>query len=267
MIETASNNPHIIPIWVTDPVMHPAARRLADSFGLPLLFKLPVNAEYYLALTTQRLELRGGKSLSEGAVFAEFITGKMGYRRSQGFGRRQPIAKAVGIKKDYLPTILDATPGLGRDGFVLACLGCHVRWIERSPVVAALLADGLERAGLDASSQQIIADNTSLENADARDSMEAGPLNDREPEDVVYLDPMYPHRTKTALVKKEMRRLRSVVGEDSDADALLDSALRYATRRVVVKRPQSAEPLAGKQPDFAITAKKTRFDVYLTVEK
>lgn len=60
--------------------------------------------------------------------------------------------------------------------------------------------------------------------------------------DVVYLDPMYPHRQKSALVKKEMRVFQSLVGNDDDADSLLIPAMTIAKRRVVVKRPNYASP-------------------------
>jgi hypothetical protein len=35
-------------------------------------------------------------------------------------------------------------------------------------------------------------------------------------EQVVYLDPMFPHKQKSALVKKEMRVFQSLVGPDLD---------------------------------------------------
>ncbi|XPE60710.1 class I SAM-dependent methyltransferase [Shigella flexneri] len=38
-------------------------------------------------------------------------------------GRGEAVAKAVGIKGDYLPDVVDATAGLGRDAFVLASVG------------------------------------------------------------------------------------------------------------------------------------------------
>ncbi|HAS61637.1 MAG TPA: 16S rRNA methyltransferase, partial [Vibrio sp.] len=84
--------------------------------------------------------------------------------------------------------------------------------------------------------------------------------------DVVYLDPMYPHpenKKKSALVKKEMRVFQSLVGADTDADALLEPALMLATKRVVVKRPDYAEWLNQHQPSMAIETKKNRFDVYV----
>ena len=81
--------------------------------------------------------------------------------------------------------------------------------------------------------------------------------------DVVYLDPMYPHREKSALVKKDMRAFQTLVGSDTDADALLTPALALASKRVVVKRPDFAQPLAGVKPTMAIQTKKNRFDVYV----
>jgi 16S rRNA (guanine1516-N2)-methyltransferase len=82
--------------------------------------------------------------------------------------------------------------------------------------------------------------------------------------DVVYLDPMYPHRSKSALVKKEMRYARAIVGDDEEAPALLATALKTAKERVVVKRPRSAKPLAGPKPTVAIESKNTRYDIYVT---
>jgi 16S rRNA (guanine1516-N2)-methyltransferase len=80
---------------------------------------------------------------------------------------------------------------------------------------------------------------------------------------VVFLDPMFPPREKSALVKKEMRAFHDVVGADDDADALLAPALALAKHRVVVKRPGYAEFLAGKKPTMSIEGKNNRFDVYV----
>ncbi|MBF0196003.1 MAG: class I SAM-dependent methyltransferase [Magnetococcales bacterium] len=248
------------PIWAETQYLTPIAKNIAKNMGLKFIGKLDKHKDMYLALTNMRLELHTAKSSKEGPIFAEFIEGKMGYRRAQGLGRRQLIGRAVGLKKGVAPTILDATPGLGRDGFVLACLGCSVRLVERSVIVAALLQDGLKRAMFDPATRDIINNNISLEIADAKDIMALA----KKPEDVVYLDPMYPHRTKSALVKKEMRWLRCVVGGDEDAESLLDCALKYAIKRVVVKRPHPSKPLADRKPNFTINGKKTRFDVYLT---
>ncbi|MBF0453519.1 MAG: class I SAM-dependent methyltransferase [Magnetococcales bacterium] len=253
-----------VSIIAQTPYLATAARQLAKRLAVPYLSKPNPNSGLYLFLTEQRLELHQGGQTMEGPVFADFISGKMGYRRARGLGSRQPLGRAVGLKKGHVPSILDATPGLGRDGFILACLGCSVRWVERSPLIAALLEDGLKRARDDDQTRTIIDQNISLEVGDGIHFMNSGLEIGRHPEEVVYLDPMYPHRTKSALVKKEMRRLRALVGDDTDGDDLLKTALNYAGNRVVVKRPHPSSPLGGLAPDFAITTKKSRFDIYLT---
>ena len=84
------------------------------------------------------------------------------------------------------------------------------------------------------------------------------------PPDVVYLDPMYPHRTKSALPKKEMRLFRLLVGPDDDAARLVAAARAVALRRVVVKRPAGAPFLGDVRPDGRLESKNTRYDLYLT---
>ena len=244
-----------------DPALRPEAQRLAAALGLALLEPGQPPPRLLLALTARRLELRDTTG-DDGPVHADFLTGKAGFRRRHG-GMRQPIARAVGLHRGPPPRVLDATPGLGRDAFVLACLGCRVHLVERSPVVAALLADAMQRAAADPEVAAILAAGMRLTTADACRFM-ADSTTEAERAEVVCLDPMYPHRDKSALVKKEMRRLRALVGDDDDAPALLAAALAHATRRVVVKRPRLAPPLAGKKPHWTIPGRTTRFDVYLT---
>ncbi|ARA78346.1 16S rRNA (guanine(1516)-N(2))-methyltransferase [Pectobacterium brasiliense] len=212
-----------------------------------------------LVLTAERLELRKQDEPKLGAIFVDFVGGAMAHRRRFGGGRGEAVAKAVGIKKDYLPDIVDATAGLGRDAFVLAALGCHVRMVERNPVVAALLDDGLQRGYRDAEIGPWLRERLTLLHAS---SMTA--LRDiTPPPDVVYLDPMFPHKQKSALVKKEMRVFQSLVGADDDADALLEPARALAKKRVVVKRPDYAPPLAGIPAQSMLETKSHRFDFYL----
>lgn len=214
-----------------------------------LLFALQVNL--------QRLELSKLDEPKLGAICVDFVDGATAHRRKFGGGRGQDIAKAVGLKHGFTPNVLDATAGLGRDAFVLATLGCNVTMMERMPIVAALLEDGLERAKLSTEINDI-TERMSLINASSIENMTLA-----EPPDVIYLDPMYPHREKSAAVKKEMRVFQSLVGEDLDADNLLAPAIALAKYRVVVKRPSYAPPLAGKAPSTSINMKKNRFDVYV----
>ncbi|EKT56111.1 16S rRNA (guanine(1516)-N(2))-methyltransferase RsmJ [Providencia burhodogranariea] len=211
-----------------------------------------------LVLTSENLQLRKMDEPKLGGIFVDFVSGAMAHRRKFGGGRGEAVAKAVGIKKDYLPDVIDATAGLGRDAFVLAALGCHVRMLERHPVVAALLDDGLQRGYQDVEIGEWLKQRMSLIHASSITAL----ADIESPPDVIYLDPMYPHRQKSALVKKEMRVFQSLVGADDDADALLVPALALAKRRVVVKRPDYAEPLAGQKAPSAVTTKSHRFDIY-----
>ncbi|OOF11891.1 MULTISPECIES: class I SAM-dependent methyltransferase [Salinivibrio] len=222
------------------------------------------DSPFALVMTETRLELRKQDEPKLGAVYVDFVDGAVGHRRKFGGGKGQAIAKAVGLNKGVTPRVLDATAGLGRDGFVLASLGCEVQLIERHPVVAALLDDGLQRAYQDAEiGTWMRARMTLLHASSAQALTEMAQTPGLQRPDVVYLDPMYPHKKKAALVKKEMRVFQSLVGADTDADSLLDPALALARSRVVVKRPDYAEPLAGMAPHSSIATKKNRFDMYI----
>nr|WP_240155583.1 16S rRNA (guanine(1516)-N(2))-methyltransferase RsmJ [Pantoea multigeneris] len=211
-----------------------------------------------LVLTATHLELRKRDEPKLGGIFVDFVSGAMAHRRRFGGGRGEAVAKAVGIKGGYLPDVVDATAGLGRDAFVLAALGCRVRMLERHPVVAALLDDGLQRGYQDAEIGGWLRERLTLLHVASQVA-----LSEITPQpDVVYLDPMYPHKQKSALVKKEMRVFQSLVGADDDADALLEPARRLAKKRIVVKRPDYAEPLAGVVTQDAVTTKSHRFDIY-----
>ncbi|EGR1583053.1 class I SAM-dependent methyltransferase [Vibrio parahaemolyticus] len=224
-------------------------------------------SDFALVLTAERLELRKVDEPKLGAIFVDLIGGAVGHRRKFGGGKGQAIAKAAGLNKGATPTVLDGTAGLGRDAFVLASLGCKVQMVERHPVVAALLDDGLARAKQDPEIGSWVFERMSLIHASSHDALDQL-AQDSEfvKPDVVYLDPMYPHpenKKKSALVKKEMRVFQSLVGADLDADGLLEPALALATKRVVVKRPDYANWLNEQKPSMAIETKKNRFDVYV----
>lgn len=234
---------------------------LATELGLPLATDPAATAcTHWLCLTPERLELRELGPGASGPIHVDFAMGSAAHRRRFGGGRHQPLARAVGLKGATPPTVLDATAGLGRDAFVLACLGCTVCLVERSPIIAALLRDGLQRATQDPQIGSLVTARMRLVVADGGEYLRRL-AEDQRPE-VVFLDPMYPHRQKSALVKKEMRLLRQLVGDDEDASDLLVTALARARRRVVVKRPRLAPTLTGPAPGFQIIAPNTRFDVY-----
>lgn len=223
-------------------------------------WSLEHNSEAVLALvlTPERLELRKLDEPKQGAVYVDFTSGVMDHRRRFGGGRGEAVAKAIGVKGDYLPTVVDATAGLGRDAFVLAAIGCHVTMFERNPVVAALLADGLERAYKDLEIGTWLKERLLLIHSSSLVALS----QQTEKPDVVYLDPMFPHRQKSASVKKEMKVFQLLVGSDDDADDLLLPSRKLAKKRVVVKRPDYAGYLNQQKPSSEIKTKSHRFDLY-----
>lgn len=247
------------PLLVLEERLQGEAESLAARWGIPLVSKS--SAPLQLQLSAEHLQLVEVSDDAPGPVYVDFIGGAVGHRHHFGGGRGQTIAKAVGLKGGINPSVVDATAGLGRDAFVLASLGCHVTLLERSAVVAALLDDGLQRAAHDPEIGTWIGKRMQLVHADAIEWMNA--LAEPDFPDVVYLDPMFPHRQKSALVKKEMRLFQKLLGFDERGAELLQAALRIATKRVVVKRPDHAPTLDQGKPSMAITGKKHRFDVYV----
>ena len=232
------------------------ANTLKQSLQLPLVDINNTDYPSLLVVTENHLELRSTKPDTPGPIYVDFLAGKLAHRRLFGGGRGQLIAKAVGCRPKKQLAVLDVTAGLGQDAFILTTLGCDVTMIERSPIVAALLEDGLMRAQQEDWFQPLAL---KLIKTDAKKYLQT--LTDFP--DVIYCDPMYPHSKKTALVKKEMRILRHIVGDDEDAPALLALALKKAHHRVVVKRPRLAPPVEGPEPDLIFKGKSSRYDVYL----
>ena len=253
---------------------------LAKQLSLPLLVTSTDNTDKQDALPDFILRYEIHKSYDSpvlvlvdtqgkigGSMYVDFVGGKMGHRRRYGGGRGQPLAKAIGLKGGANPVVVDATAGLGRDAFVLASLGAKVIMLERSPVLAALLEDGLNRALNDHELATIISERMKLVYTDAIEWLKN--LSADQYPDVIYLDPMYPHRNKSALVKKEMRYLQEIIGADDDASLLLHAALSCAKLRVVVKRPRNAPCVTGsilnnRKPTSAVESKNTRYDLYIT---
>jgi 16S rRNA (guanine1516-N2)-methyltransferase len=255
----------IIAVAADSAALNPRADDLALELDLPRC-ELPCSEYPHILIyscsdsVATRLEFRATHQDAPGPVYVDFVGGALGFRSRRGNRTKEPLARAIGLKGRTLPTVLDATAGLGRDAFILATLGCRVILVERSPLIAALLRDGLVRALAD-DNTRAAAERMQLHRGDAVAIMERCAEHDRP--DVIYLDPMYPHRSKSALVKKEMRVVRALVGEDMDAPQLLEAALRVARKRVVVKRPRSAPALPGIAPSHSLLGSTTRFDVYV----
>ncbi len=198
----------------------------------------------------------------EESFVVDFVGGAVGHRFRSGEGRGQALPKAAGLTKGRTPKIVDATAGLGRDAFLLASLGAQVTLIERSAQMHTHLEDGIRRALEAGGTYAEAASRMTLLHGDSRHL-----LKTLSPE-VVIVDPMHPPRHNTALVKKEMRVLREIVGSDPDQTELMEAALDSAKKRVVLKWPLRAEPMAGiRRPSHQITGKNTRYDVFMIFGK
>ena len=83
------------------------------------------------------------------------------------------------------------------------------------------------------------------------------------PPDVVYLDPMFPERRKSAAVKKKFQLLHRLERpcEDSEGEELLAAAIAARPRKVVVKRPVKGPYLANVKPSHSVAGKVVRYDV------
>lgn len=238
------------------------AEELSKFLSLPVFegdfTKAAEKFSFLLLISKEGIKLKklGEKKLRP--IMVDFLSGKNIFRKNQGGGKKQLIARAVGIGKKRKLKVLDVNAGLGGDAFFLASLGAEVIMLERSPIIALLLEDGLQRATGFFKKEKI---DLKLLNQDALQYLNTINLSSKP--DVIYLDPMYPVRKKSALGSKEMMILKEMVGEDLDSSAVLSLALKIALSRVVVKRPKLAPAIGNKKPDLVFFGKSTRFDVYL----
>ncbi len=238
------------------------AEQLAAQLDLPMA-QPGIRYQLLLRYSDKGLELiKPDDPNLSGGVRVDFVTGSSAFRRQQQKQQKQEmLIRAVGFKPDNVPDVLDATGGLGRDSFILAAAGCRVRVFEQQPVIAALLADGLLRAIAHAETSEI-AQRIQLINGDSITAMQ-DMQQSRQKVDVVYLDPMFPERRKSALVKKELQMLKILAAGEQADDQLLNVASGTAAKRVVVKRPLKAPCLDDRVPSHSLTGKTIRFDVYI----
>lgn len=166
------------------------------------------------------------------------------------------LVRAARVRGVEHPAAVDATAGLGEDAVLLAAAGCTVTLIERDPVIAALLADALERAKEHPQLAPVIARMTLVEG----DAVEVLPTLDFVP-DVVVLDPMFPAKRTGAATKKKLQILQMLEKPCDDEAALIAAACAVRPRKVVVKRPLKGPALAGAKPASSLAGKVVRYDI------
>lgn len=249
-----------IAITTHEPEQKSAAQALARHYSFPYVdSSQPKKFTFILILTEKGLLLKNIKQKNWGNLQIDFLKGAIGYRLRHVQDQKQLLAKAIGCKNYKKTSILDLTAGLGKDGFIFAQLGLTTTLVERSPIISALLQDGLNRA---LNFKKFSTNNIQLIHTEAKTYLNQ--MDTKNLPDIIYLDPMYPSSKKSALVKKEMRFLRQIVGDDNDAQELLPLALKYARNRVIVKRARLAPFLSKLKPQHSIFGSKMRFDIYLT---
>jgi len=230
----------------------PGTQERLEQLGLTLVSD-PGASGWQLGLWKGALALmpgEGSKLKGSHPLSVDFLQGPLRFRAQRA--RHEAVVRAVRGRK-AIEGVIDATAGLGQDSYLLASAGLQVTLIEANPWVHALLSDGLYRArgAQDAAAQRMV-----LHAGDA-----ATVLGDLTAE-VVYLDPMFPGRVKSAKVGKGMQAFHEVVGPASGEEALLAAARAAATVRVVVKRPKGAPHVAHAKPASHLPQKTCRFDVY-----
>ena len=152
-----------------------------------------------------------------------------------------------------------------RDELLLAAAGFTVDLYEQDCVIAALLKDALDRAADDpalaaaVSRMRLHAGEDSI--AGLRHTAELIGQGELTAPDVVYLDPMFPERTKSAAVKKKFQLLHHLEQPCADEETLVEAALAVHPRKVVIKRPVKGPLLAGVKPSYQLAGKAVRYDV------
>ncbi|MFK7914053.1 MAG: class I SAM-dependent methyltransferase [Pseudomonadales bacterium] len=175
--------------------------------------------------------------------------------------RQSELAKACGLATGGRPTVLDGTGGWGLDALCLARLGASVTIVERLPPMWALIRDLLECSG---------ATDVALHCADLWEWLP----RQSQRFDVIYLDPMFAPRKKSAAPNKRLQYLADLVraleplataagntDPVQETQRWLQQCRQVASKRIVIKRRRHDPPLAVA-PTWQIKGRSVRYDVF-----
>ena len=208
---------------------------------------------------TLKLDEDGLSLISDGQVLKGDFT-RMLPRLKAGKLSGELLVRAAKIKgKEGLLTAVDATAGLGEDSLLLAAAGFQVILCERNPVVYELLRDAVRRAEEIPELAEIVG-RMELRHEDSLETMRQLEF----PPDVILLDPMFPERQKSALVKKKLQMIQKLELPCMDERELLITAMRAKPKKLIVKRPPKGPDLAEIKPDHSIAGKSVRFDCFVS---
>lgn len=215
------------------------AALLAARFSLPLVKRgnletmadpagdVGADCFYIVRRTLEQLRHKDGRS-------AHVQPGMMPTKLQQG--EAHPFIRAVrGQTREAVDTIFDATLGLANDAVHLAAVtGARVRGVEASPVLFALLEEGLPRI---ANGNDSWADAAARVNAEWGDSEAILAATADDSFDVVVIDPMMSRPRRNA---PSFDLVRDFAKMDRASARLLLQARRVARRRVVFKLGKGA---------------------------
>lgn len=243
-------------VLVTDETHRDRAEDVARRLGVPCFREEP-DADYVLLKYEKE-----GVCLSDGELSVTGDFEKLTPRLKKENLASEMVVRAVKIKDLDRPVeVIDATAGMGEDSFLLAGAGCHVRLIEHDPIVFELLDSAIARAKENPGLCEIACRMTPI----FGDSVELLPKLDKP--DVVLLDPMFPERQKSGLVKKKFQLIHKLEKPCDTEKELMASAISSSPMKIVVKRPQKGEPLAGVKPSYTLPGKAIRYDVIVPPKK
>ena len=184
-------------------------------------------------------------------------------RLKQSNLQKEMLIHAVKIKGEKEKLIaIDATAGLGEDSILLAAYGYNVELYEKNPIISELLKDAMERAEKISELKDIIG-RMKVHNEDSIIAMQ----NLKYKPDIILLDPMFPERTKSALIKKKFQILHKIENPCSDENEMLSSAIKANPKKLVIKRPLKGEYLAGVKPDYSLKGSSIRYDCIINLLK
>ncbi len=178
-----------------------------------------------------------------------------------GFKLGQPkraLEKAMQYGGQYPKALIDATCGLAKDTLVMASHGTHITAIESNPLLLLLLQQAKRRAADHPIMGPIVR------NVDFHLGQAEYLLNDMPSQSIIYLDPMFPPSSKTALAKKPLQMLQKMTHNPCDDLTLLKTAIGCQAKRVILKRPRKSPVLLEKQLHHQIHGKTIRFDIYIS---
>ena len=205
------------------------------------------------------------------------------------------LVKATKVKGRERLRVIDATAGMGEDSLLLAAAGCEVTLYEQDPVIAALLQDTMRRALEEAALHEIVmrmhlvegdsidhlrrlgeaATGPDVQEGDvghdcstltASAATMAGSDEALKRPDVIYLDPMFPERQKSGLVKKKFQLIHYLEAPAENEEALMQAAIAARSFKIVVKRPAKGPYLASLKPSYSLDGKAIRYDCYVFPE-